>query len=201
MKRRTLITAFATGTLVLAACGGDHNTHTTDSMTDGMTAATSGIPADADFNDADVYFAQSMIPHHQQAVEMADIALDPSVGAGEQVLDLATRIQGAQDPEIDLMTGWLTAWGQPSMDEMPDHDMSSMKGMMSADEMDEMATMTGAEFDTMWMEMMIRHHEGAVDMALTVTTDGKNPDVKVLADAIVIAQKSEITEMQALLAG
>jgi hypothetical protein len=68
------------------------------------------------FNDADVTFAQGMIPHHQQAIEMADIALDPATGASAQVRDLATRIKAGQDPEIQLMTGWLAAWGQPAQE-------------------------------------------------------------------------------------
>ena len=75
-------------------------------------AAADTIAADAEFNAGDVAFAQGMIPHHQQAVEMAVIALDPARKAGTEVTDLATRIQGAQGPEIELMTGWLTGWGQ-----------------------------------------------------------------------------------------
>lgn len=77
--------------------------------------------------------------------------------------------------------------------------MSSMEGMMSAEEMDQMGGMTGAEFDKMWMEMMIRHHEGAVAMAQTVKASGSNPDVLSLADAVIAAQQGEIAEMQALL--
>ena len=103
-----------------------------------------------------------MIAHHEQAIEMAEIALDPNTGASAEVVDLATRIQAAQDPEVELMTGWLTAAGESvTMDTSDGHDMSSMDGMMTADQMDAMAAMTGAEFDQMWLEMMIAHHEGA----------------------------------------
>ena len=190
MNRRTIAVALL-ATFTLAACGGDHRS---------SKASTVDVPADADFNAADVEFAQGMIPHHEQAIEMAEIALDPTVGAGPEVLDLATRIQGAQDPEIDLMTEWLTTWGMPvQMDVSDGHNMDDMEGMMSAEQMDALAASTGAEFDQMWVQMMIEHHTGAISMADTVKADGKNPDVRVLADQIITAQQAEIDEMQQLL--
>lgn len=194
MRLRSLPIFAAIGVLGLAACGSN----------DTASPATQG-PADTTasstpFNDADVTFAQGMIPHHEQAVEMADMALDPNIGASEQVRDLATRIKGGQDPEIAMMNDWLTAWGQPmQMNTGEGHDMSSMNGMMSAEEMDTLRTMTGAEFDTMWMQMMIRHHEGAIATAQTVKAAGSNPDVLALADLVITAQQSEITEMTSLL--
>ncbi len=190
MKLRSLsvAAAVAVGALALAACGDD------------STSSANTAPSDAAFNDADVVFAQGMIPHHEQAIEMADIALDPTVGAGGQVRELATRIQGAQDPEITLMTGWLTTWGQPLQMDMGDgHDMSSMEGVMSAEEMDMLGAATGADFDALWLEMMIRHHQGAISMSETVKAAGSNADVLTLADQIIAAQQAEITEMEALL--
>ena len=71
------------------------------------------MPGVADFNTADLQFAQTMIPHHRQAVAMADIALDPTVGASAKVVDLAKRIERTQGPELEMMSGWLTSWGQP----------------------------------------------------------------------------------------
>ena len=186
MKLRTFSLFAIVGTLGLVACGND------DHPNNDMHESQSG------FNDADVAFAQGMIPHHEQAIEMADIALDPTIGASEQVRDLATRIKGAQDPEIMMMSGWLTGWGM-SMDMGTSHDMSSMDGMMSVAEMDELAALTGADFDAMWLDMMIRHHQGAIAMAETVKADGSNADVLALADQIIAAQQSEITEMQELL--
>ena len=98
------------------------------------------------------------------------------------------------------MTGWLTAAGEPvAMDTSDGHDMSSMDGMMTADQMDEMAAMTGADFDQTWLEMMIAHHEGAISQSETVKADGSNADVLLLADQIITAQQAEIAEMQALL--
>ena len=141
-----------------------------------------------------------MIAHHEQAIEMAEIALDPNVGASAAVVDLATRIKGAQDPEVELMTGWLTAAGEPvAMDASEGHDMSSMEGMMTAEQMDAMAAMTGADFDQIWLQMMIAHHEGAISQSQTVKANGSNADVLALAETIITAQQAEITEMQALL--
>jgi uncharacterized protein (DUF305 family) len=183
-------------TATLVACGSD------DAATSNSVAATDTPTATGEvtLNEADVEFAQGMIAHHEQAIEMAEIALDPATGASPEVVDLATRIQAAQDPEVELMTGWLTAAGEPvAMDTSDGHDMSSMDGMMTADQIDEMAAMTGADFDQTWLEMMIAHHEGAISQSETVKADGSNADVLLLADQIIAAQQAEISEMQALL--
>lgn len=183
----------------LAACG------TNDSQpanTQATTPATAQPTDAAELNAADVAFAQGMIAHHEQAIEMAEIALDPTVGASPEVVDLATRIKGAQDPEVQMMTAWLTAAGQPlMMDAMDGHDMSSMDGMMTAAQLDAMEASTGAEFDTTWLEMMIAHHQGAISQSETVKSSGSNAEVLALADQIITAQRAEITEMQALLQG
>ena len=184
--------------VTLAACGSDDSSSANTAATD----SSSGSSATVALNTADIEFAQGMIAHHQQAIEMAEIALDPNVGAGPAVIDLATRIKGAQDPEVELMTGWLTAAGEPvAMDTSEGHDMSSMEGMMTAEQMDAMAAMTGADFDQIWLQMMIAHHEGAVSQSQTVKANGSNADVLALADTIINAQQAEITEMQALLQG
>jgi uncharacterized protein (DUF305 family) len=182
--------------LALSACAGD----------DGGAGSSAGAgpsstaAASDDFNDADVLFAQSMIPHHEQAIEMAEIALDPTVGASPEVVDIATRIQAAQDPEIETMTSWLAAWGEPTqMDTSEGHDMDSMEGMMSAEDMDALAAARSTDFDQRWAEMMIAHHEGAISMAEEVQADGTNAEVRALADEIIRVQSSEITELQQLL--
>jgi uncharacterized protein (DUF305 family) len=185
--------------VTIAACGSDESS-TADTVA--TTEATDGAASAVALNDADVEFAQGMIAHHEQAIEMAEIALDPNRTAGAEVSDLATRIQAAQEPEIDQMTAWLTAAGESiTMDVSDGHDMSSMEGMMSVEQMDALAVATGAEFDRMWLEMMIEHHEGAISQSETVQADGSNPDVLALAAAIISAQKAEIAEMQALLGG
>jgi uncharacterized protein (DUF305 family) len=200
MKRVLFVAIASMGALGLAACGSDDDsTNGTDAAVEATVQFANG-PGEA--NEADVVFAQSMIPHHQQAVEMAEIAMDPTVGAGPAVVDLATRIQQAQGPKIEQMTSWLTLWGEPKeMDESDGHDMSSMDGTMTADDMDALGTARGAEFDVMWMERMIVHHQGAIRMAETVQSEGTNPDVLTLAAQIIDAQQAEIDEMNSLLAG
>jgi uncharacterized protein (DUF305 family) len=152
-----------------------------------------------------------MIPHHEQAIEMADIALDK--GAGPEVMQLAQDIKAAQDPEIAQMKGWLSAWGAPEQmegatasDGSMDHsgmDMGgmSMAGMMSAEDMSKLMDASGAEFDQMWLQMMVAHHQGAITMANQVLAATSDAEVKKLADAVVAGQTAEIATMQKLLAG
>lgn len=157
----------------------------------------SGGSADAPAsNDADVEFLQGMIPHHEQAVDMAGMAVEQA--ESEQVKELASRIQDAQGPEIEQMRQMLRSIGadETSMD----HDRDSMGGgMMSEEEMVEMSEAQGAEFDTMFLEMMIRHHEGAVEMAEKELAEGELAEAKALAQKIIDAQEAEIEEMQGLL--
>ena len=186
----------AAAVLVLAGCGAD------DTST---TATASG----ADHNDADVRFAQDMIPHHRQASAMADVAIEGA--STKELRQLAERIQAAQAPEIDAMTGWLQSWDEdvPDLDAM-DHMMmghgdddadNDMPGMMDAEQMQQMRSMMGdgIGFDRMWVLMMIEHHEGAIEMAQDEMVDGQSTDAIALAEDIVTAQKAEIDEMQQML--
>ena len=193
------------GGLVLGACGSsDHGSMDMGGSSSDTTAAPV-IPADAAFNATDVAFAQGMIPHHAQAIEMADMALAQSDDA--QVKELATAIKAAQQPEIDQLTGWLQAWGQPVPDTTMgmDHSMDGMEGMMmsgmmSDADMDRLGSSTGTEFDRLWLEMMIQHHAGAISMAQDELSGGKYPDAKAMAQAIITTQQDEINEMDAMLA-
>jgi uncharacterized protein (DUF305 family) len=192
--RHTTVLTVALATFALTACGGDDADTTADASADATADASdaaSGVDED------DVHFAQAMIAHHEQAIEMSEIALDPTVGAGPEVVALATAIRDAQDAEIDVMTGWLDAWGAPlAMD--GDHDMSEA-GMMTPEDMNDLAAAAGPEFDTAWLEMMLVHHRGAVSMAQDVQSDGADPAVRDLAGAIIAAQTAEIEQMEALL--
>jgi uncharacterized protein (DUF305 family) len=177
---------------LLAACGDDDDMGGMDH--NGDDSSETAAAAEADFNDADVDFAQGMIPHHQQAVEMAEQA--EGRAESSEVIDLAERIKAAQDPEIELMTGWLEDWGQ----EMPEGmDHSDMAGMMSDDDMAMLEDASGAEFDEMFLTMMIEHHEGAIEQAETELDDGQNADAKELAQTIIDTQQAEIEEMQGIL--
>ena len=184
-------------TLTAAACGSSMNMGASPSTAAATKAATtSGAKtASAAFNDADVSFAQGMIPHHQQAVAMATMALDPASASSTKVREIATRIRGAQDPEIQTMTKWLATWSKPMM-----ADMSGMVGMMSADDMASLRKTTGTAFDQMWLTMMIKHHQGAITMANTEKASGTSPDALALATQIISAQQAEIVEMSKLVA-
>ncbi|MFP5313075.1 MAG: DUF305 domain-containing protein, partial [Actinomycetes bacterium] len=150
-----------------------------------------------DHNQADIMFAQMMIPHHAQAVEMSDIVLaKPDVSA--DVTALATKIKAAQAPEIQQMTDWLTGWNVPTM--MDDHAGHGMTGMVDDAGIDKLKSATGTEAAKLFLEQMIGHHEGAIDMAQQEISAGKFPDAVKLGHDIVDAQQAEITQMKQLLA-
>jgi uncharacterized protein (DUF305 family) len=182
-------------TVALAACGG---THGTDHSSTGQPT-TSASPG-ATFNDADVAFAHNMIPHHQQAVEMATLA--ESRASDPEIKQLAATIKAAQAPEIATMTGWLTAWGQPTA-APSGHGMSGghggMSGMMSAEEMAQLNAASGVDFDRMFARMMIAHHNGAIQMARDEETNGTNPVAKALAAQIMKSQSAEVDQLQKVL--
>ena len=187
----------------LAACGDDSDGGTNAS---GEQTASNGDV----FNDADVTFATDMIPHHAQAIEMVTLTdtrtLDP------EVKQLAESIRDAQAPEVETMVDWLTAWGEEipetsidhsnaghDMGDMPSMETSDMPGMMSADEMEALANASDAEFQDMWLEMMMEHHQGAIEMARTEQAEGMYPDALSLAESIETSQQAEIEQIKQLL--
>lgn len=200
---RTRSTLLAAGTvataLFLAGCTGT----SMDGM-DGMDGMNGNEPStgmsaeatDVDFNDADVSFAMEMIMHHQQAIEMSDVLLAKDDVAPE-VISLAERIKASQQPEIDTMNGWLASWGRETMGSMG--SMDSMGGMMSEEDMTALEDASGPAASSLFLEQMIVHHEGAIEMAQAQLTDGQNPDAVELAQKIINDQTAEIAEMEQLL--
>lgn len=155
---------------------------------------------DAGHNDADIAFAQQMVPHHEQAIEMTRLV--PAADASPEVVELAAQIQKAQQPEIDTMRGWLDDWDATEdggHDMSGTHDMKGMDGMMSDADMDRLGTLTGDAFDQAWLTMMIAHHEGAVAMARDELDEGDAPEAKRLARDIIATQQREIATMTGLL--
>jgi uncharacterized protein (DUF305 family) len=195
--RITLAVTGLAATVALAACGsGDSSAHSGATHSSSASASASA----SEHNDADMTFAQMMIVHHQQAIEMADLA--PTRASNPQVKDLAAKIKAEQAPEIDTMTGWLSAWGAPATMSGMDHgghDVGTMPGAMSSADMDRLASLSGSQFDREFLTMMIAHHQGAIDMAKTEETQGANPDAKALAAKIIQDQTAEIAQMQTLL--
>lgn len=187
--------------VVLTACGDDVGESGNRPPASVAISVVTSPPVADEHNAADIRFAQEMIPHHRQAVEMA--ALVPSHSTDPRVQDLAARIQQAQDPEITAMTGWLQAWGAPVPEDTGHSGMDhgSMPGMMTDEDMAELEAAQGTEFDRMWLQMMIAHHEGAVQMARTELAEGSNQQARTLAQQIIDTQQAEIQQMQSMLEG
>jgi uncharacterized protein (DUF305 family) len=168
------LTACAAGTTEMG-----HDDHQSDS-------------AAAGFSGDDIMFAQMMIPHHEQAIEMSTLA--ETRAQNPEVLALAAKIKAAQAPEIETMKGWLTKAGA-SLD--MDH-AAHMDGMLTDAQMQALKNASGAEFDRLFLEGMILHHEGAVEMTKMVT-GSKNEDAHSLGHAIDDSQTDEIAYMKDLL--
>jgi uncharacterized protein (DUF305 family) len=187
---------FIAATLALVGCSNDSSSSTTSA--ESGSATTAAASADKIHNAADVAFAQDMIVHHQGAIEMANMATTQA--QSQQVKDLAKRISAAQGPEIDQMTDWLNTWGEMvSGDSMAGMDHSSMPGMMTDDQMNQLMAASGADFDRMFLQMMTTHHQGAIEMANTEQADGSNPQAIALAKSIETSQTAEVAEMAEML--
>ena len=139
-------------------------------------------------------FAEMMIPHHQQAIDMSELALERS--SNPQIRDLSQRIIDGQTREIDLMSEWLPE-GRRDVD-MPLMGMSGMGGMASEEEMAELNTLSGEDFDRLFLTLMITHHEGALHMVHMID-DSDRDEVAQLAQDITRVQTEEIDEMTRLL--
>jgi uncharacterized protein (DUF305 family) len=154
--------------------------------------------ASSEHNDADVAFAQQMVPHHEQALMMTRMVGKTDVSPN--VERLAVQIEKAQGPEIRTMNGWLKDWGTEAgaMDGGMDHgDMG--EGMMSRRQMADLRQADGPAFEHLWLTMMIEHHEGAITMAEKEIRDGKNAEAIDLARAIIAGQTKEIDRMKEML--
>ena len=181
--------------LVLAGCAPQDGTMPgMDHGPGGMTATTE--PA-AEFNAADEMFVTMMIPHHQQAIDMADIVL-AKTDVAPHVTALAQQIKDAQGPEIETMRGWLQDWGVDYDDSMG--GMGHGDGMMSDDDMTALEDASGPEAGRLFLEQMIVHHQGAIEMAEMALESAQNPDVTALATQVIEDQTAEIATMQDLLA-
>lgn len=158
--------------------------------------SSSSAPAEAgDHNGDDTMFAQMMIPHHTQAVQMSDMILTKQ-NIPAAVTALAGKIKTAQGPEIEKMTAWLKGWNESAT-------MSagmSMTGMMGADNMTKLDAAQGMDAAKLFLTQMIAHHQGAVAAAKTEAAAGKNTDALALAKSIAASQETEIQDMKKLLA-
>ena len=154
----------------------------------------------AGYNADDVAFATNMIPHHQQAVELSAMVPDRSTNA--ELIALAQQISAAQQPEIEVMKVFLVQWNEnPDTNSGHAGHGSTMQGMVDAATMTKLESLNGAEFDKLWLESMISHHQGAIEMAKAEIANGDNVDAKALAKNIVATQEAEIGQMKQMLGG
>ena len=176
----------------LAGCTINFGSNAGEDQSGKMGHSHSSPSAATGFSGADIMFAQMMIPHHQQAVDMGTLAetraQDPAVKA------IAAKIKSEQAPEIAQMKSWLTAAGA-SLD--MGHDMG-MGGMLSASQMTALKDSSGAVFDKLYVQGMIGHHEGAIHMAQMVV-DSNNIEAKALGSAIIASQTKQVAELKTIL--
>lgn len=208
ITRSSAVALTAGAALALTGCGNAPSSPEASPVPPSVAAPETSSQVSPEHNQADITFAQGMVPHHQQAIDMADLAGERA--ASPQVKDLATKIEQAQDPEIEQLKDMLEAWGAPApadpdssapgMDHggggaMPD---SGTPGMMTDQQMQQLEQANGAAFDKMFLQMMINHHRGAIQMAQTEVAQGQNPEAKALARKIIADQRAEITTMESL---
>jgi uncharacterized protein (DUF305 family) len=193
---RTRITAALAGAAAIVAL----SSCSTATKEDRGAQTSAASVTQAVHNADDVMFAQMMIPHHQQAVELS--ALVPDRSTDPAVVKLASAISAQQQPEIDTMRASLTQWGV-NPDEMAHgsgHAGMTMQGMVDDATMVKLEALKGPEFDELWLKSMISHHQGAIEMANVEIKDGTNPEMITLAKNIVSAQQAEIDQMKTMLA-
>lgn len=216
MKR--IIVALFVGSLALAACSSDNDastetaavteptavvtetavatvTDTTVAPSDETTAAADAGSA-ATFNAVDVRFSQGGLGHHAQAVELAEIALDPKAGAQPEILELGKAIT-APSPEFSAIEGLLTKWDQPL--ELSKEEMAKMDGMATPETVDQLASLNGSEFNTAFLSTLVRHHEGAIKMAEKVLAEGTDPQLKPIAEKLLAMRTGELVMIKGLL--
>jgi uncharacterized protein (DUF305 family) len=154
----------------------------------------------AGYNADDVAFATNMIPHHQQAVDLSALVSGRSTNA--DLTALAQQISAAQQPEIEVMKVLLVQWKEnPENNAGHAGHGDTMQGMVDEATMTKLKSRSGAEFDELWLESMISHHQGAIEMAKAEIANGDNVDAKALAKNIITTQEAEIGRMKQMLGG
>ncbi|MGW0629780.1 DUF305 domain-containing protein [Streptomyces sp. NPDC002758] len=211
--RRTSLVAIALSVVAVLGSGGcDSGTTAKPAAANGPSVIVPGEPGEANRtlpaedaaeqraeddspNSADVSYAQMMIEHHAQALDMTELA--PKHADSTQVERLAERIAAAQGPEIKAMQGWLTSYGKP---EKPGgHAHTAMPGMATEAQLKRLRAAEGKAFDRLFLTLMITHHEGAITMATDVKAQGNNIRIEEMADDVIAQQTSEITRMRKML--
>lgn len=194
-RRTSTLFGIPVAAFAITACGANSGNSDSMSVVAAQTSPATATPVTSRHNDQDITFAQGMIRHHQQAIEMAGLAEDRA--SSSAVKQLATSIERAQRAEIEQMTEWLRSWGASTPTSDPEQHMG--EGMVSPQDIKKLAAMSGAPFDKAFLTMMINHHQGAIPMAKAEQTGGLSREAKNLAGNIADAQSAEIIKMRGLL--
>jgi uncharacterized protein (DUF305 family) len=182
--------------LVLTSCAGTKSQGQAPSSTE--QPAITGQPAG--FNADDVAFATDMITHHRQAMEMS--ALVPDRSTDPDLITLASDISAVQGPEFEMTKVLLVQWKEnPDTNTGQGGRGEAMKGMVDDATMARLESLSGPEFDTLWLQSMIEHHRGAIEMAQAEIAYGANVDAVGMAKQIVDTQETQIGRMQQKLGG
>jgi uncharacterized protein (DUF305 family) len=155
-------------------------------------------PDGSGYSSLDVWWVRMMIPHHQQALEMA--ALAPDRASNPQIKAVADRILAAQKPEVEFFRTWLRTRGLAEQPDEAGHDHAGMRGMQPPEAMRGIATLKGDLFDKVFVDMMVSHHEGAVAMCTDLLKVGKDERLTELATNIAAEQQAEIARLRDILA-
>ena len=183
-----------------APTGGARDGSASSAAPSEASSAAAAEPISEEHGPADVMFAQMMVPHHEQALEMSRIVLAEE-GVPEDVQTLAQQIEAAQAPEITRMQDMLAAWGVTDAQHMDHSGHGGMEGMLTEEQLQNLRDAEGPEAARLFLEGMIEHHQGAVGMAKTQLDDGQNPQARALAEDVIAAQEEEIAQMEDMLAG
>ncbi|WP_030439953.1 DUF305 domain-containing protein [Actinoplanes subtropicus] len=193
---RVLIAAAAAlTTLTLAACGTDTTggQNTPAANTGNMAGMSSAAPTGRGFNAADVAFAQMMIPDHRMVADMAKLA--ETKASSKDLKTLAAQMAKDNTAAVGTMRGWLRKWGEPASGDMAG---MTMPGAMTSKDMDMLKSMSGMQFDMMFAQMMVKHHQGSAQMARDEASKGASSDAKAMATDLVTSLAAQAKQLQAL---
>ena len=189
-----VIVLLAAAVLGLSINSGDRSNHGDMGQMSGHMGHGSSSSSNANYTGADIMFLQMMIPHHQQAIDISNLAMKSSQDA--ELIELAKIIARDQAAEIKQMKAWLTDAGAS---EDMGHSMDGMGGMLSDEELTALSAATGKEFDVLWLKGMTEHHDGAIHMTQMIE-DAQNPDIKAFGTKVIKDQSEQIAQMKKMLA-
>jgi uncharacterized protein (DUF305 family) len=201
MSRAVIATAAFAAAVALAGCGGSGDAASAGARSTQQTDTPVITGRPAGYNADDVAFATNMVPHHKQAIALA--ALAPDRSADPDLVALAQRITATQQPEVNVLNVFLVQWKENPDSAQGDHSGhgQTMPGMVDDATMTKLKSLHGSEFDTLWLQSMISHHQGAVEMAKAEIANGANVDAISMAKTMLAAQQTEIGQMKQMLEG